>query len=99
VTSTDSSARVPAPNATIIDGVAHNGRPCRIVDNTGTVPPADLQSLLDELIEQRRFGLSGMSVAGSNAIRLGAPEFTHLQLGDEIYRFILMPYEAWLDAF
>jgi hypothetical protein len=91
--------RVPAPHAVIVDGIAHNGKPCRIVDNTGTVPRAELEAMLNQLIEERRFGLSGMSMAGSNAIRLGAPEFTHVQIGTELYRFILLPYEAWIDAF
>lgn len=83
----------------MIEGVAHNGKPCRIVDNTGTVAPAELEALLAELVAQRRFGLSGRSLAGSDRIRLGEPEFTHIQLGDGLYRLILLPYEARIEVF
>ncbi len=89
----------PAPGATIIESVAHNGRPCRVVDNTGTIARAELEQLLVELIESRHFGVRGLSAKGSNAIRLGEPEFTHMQFGDAIYRMLLFPYEARLEAF
>lgn len=85
--------------AQILDGVAQNGRPCRVVDNTGTIAKAELQEFLDALIEQKRFGLSGLSAKGGNTITLGAPEFTHIQFGETLYRFILFPYEARLEAF
>ncbi|APZ44695.1 hypothetical protein BW247_11940 [Acidihalobacter ferrooxydans] len=95
----DRSTRNDAACAVTIEGIAHNGKPCRIVDNTGTVARAELESLLAELIEQRRFGLSGRSLAGGSSIRIGEPEFTHIQLGDDLYRFILLPYEARIEAF
>jgi len=88
-----------SPQATVIEATAHNGKPCRIVDNTGTVPRHELQRLLDELIEERRFGLGGLSASGSNAITVGAPAFTHIQIGEGLYRFILFPYEARIEAF
>jgi len=97
--SRDSEFPPLSEQAIIIEGQAHNGRPCRVVDNTGTLDRAELQALLDELIEARRFGLSGMSATGGNTIRLGAPEFTHIQMGEGIYRLILFPYEARLEAF
>lgn len=85
--------------AVVLEGVAHNGRPCRVVDNTGRIDPAELKSLLDSLIEQKRFGLSGLSQAGGSTITLGEPEFTHIQFADQLYRLILLPYEARLEAF
>jgi hypothetical protein len=85
--------------AVVIEGQAHNGRSCRLVDNTGTVARDVLEGLLSDLIESRRFGLSGLSAGGSGTIRLGAPEFTHIQLGDHVYRLILLPYEARLEVF
>lgn len=101
--SPDSRQEVPAaeisPQAVILEGVAHNGRACRIVDNTGRVPREELRALLEALIAERRFGLSGRSAAGGNTIRLGAPEFTHVQLGGELYRLVLFPYEARIDVF
>jgi hypothetical protein len=95
----DSSMQCDNDKAVVIEGVAHNGKPCRIVDNTGTVAREELEALLTELIEQRRFGLSGRSVAGGDRIRLGEPDFTHIQLGGELYRFILLPYEARIEVF
>ncbi|ACL73840.1 hypothetical protein [Thioalkalivibrio sulfidiphilus] len=85
--------------AIVVEGTAHNGKPCRVVDNTGTLDRGDLAALLDELIEARRFGLSGLSATGGSTIRLGEPEFTHIQMGENLYRLILFPYEARLEAF
>ncbi|MEJ2061148.1 MAG: hypothetical protein P8Y64_11805 [Gammaproteobacteria bacterium] len=85
--------------AIVIEGTAHNGKPCRIVDNTGSIDRAELQALLDQLIADRCFGLTGRSLAGSNAITLGQPDFTHIQIGTELYRLILFPYEARIEAF
>ncbi|WP_018871273.1 hypothetical protein [Thioalkalivibrio sp. ALgr3] len=89
----------PAPDATIIEGTAHNGKPCRVVDNTGTIPRGELEQLLEDLIRDKRFGLTALSATGSSEIRLGEPQFTHLQMGDDLYRFLLFPYEARLEAF
>lgn len=82
-----------------IEGIAHNGKSCRVVDNTGKVPREELERLLAELIAQRRFGLSGRSLAGGDSIRIGEPEFTHIQLNGELYRLILLPYEARIEVF
>ncbi len=94
-----SSPPAPEPGATIIEAVAHNGKRCRVVDNTGTIEPVELERLLADLVEMRRFGLRGLSAKGSGTIRLGEPEFTHIQFGERIYRMLLFPYEARLEAF
>lgn len=83
----------------VVEGVAHNGKPCRLIDNTGTVAIEELQSLLNELIAGRHFGLRARSALGSQTIRLGDPEFTHLQLGEQMYRLLVFSYEAHLEAF
>ncbi|OBS08050.1 hypothetical protein [Acidihalobacter prosperus] len=88
-----------SPDACVIDGQARNGKPCRIVDNTGTVPLPELRALLEQLIEDGRFGISGRSQVGDGRMLIGAPEFTHLQIGESVYRFILFPYEARIEAF
>lgn len=85
--------------AIVLEGIAHNGKSCRIVDNTGTVPFTELRSLLDELIDDGRFGITGRSMSGDGRMLIGAPDFTHIQLGDKVYRFILFPYEARIEAF
>lgn len=87
------------PEAVIIEGATVSGKRCRVVDNTGTVKRAELQNLLDELIREKRFGFSGISSAGGTAITIGAPVFAHVQLGGELYRLILFPYEARIERF
>ncbi|AGA32743.1 hypothetical protein TVNIR_1059 [Thioalkalivibrio nitratireducens DSM 14787] len=89
----------PGPGATVIDAIAHNGRPCRIVDNTGSIARDELERLLEDLIQGRHFGLRAVSASGSSEIRLGEPEFAHMQFGERIYRLLLFPYEARLEAF
>lgn len=100
----DPKAALPSPGAvsakaTVIEGIAHNGRPCRIIDNTGSVAPGDLQAVLDALIAERRFGLGGLSAHGGQAIPLDHPTATHIQFGDQLYRILLFPYEARIEAF
>lgn len=76
-----------------------SGKPCRVVDNTASVERAELAGLLADLIEHDRFGIRGMSAAGENTVTLGAPVFTHIQLGGEIYRLLVLPYEARIERF
>lgn len=87
------------PDAVIIDGTAHNGKPCRIVDNTASVPEAELRELLESLVAERAFGLGGKTVSGGNTITLGAPEGTHIQIGEGLYRLVMFPYEARVEPF
>jgi hypothetical protein len=83
----------------IVEGLTHNGKTCRLLDHTGRVPMTELQSLLDDLIANKQFGLSGRSVQGGNVIRFGEPIFTHIQLAGDLYRLVLLPYEANLYEF
>jgi len=82
-----------------VTGLAHNGKPCRLTDHTGTVTEAELAALLRDLIVGRHFGLRGMSARGEHTIRLGEPEFSHIQLGDRLYRLLVFAYEARLEPF
>ena len=86
-------------NAIIVDGVAHNGNACRIIDNTGGIEVEELRSMLDGLIENKAFGISGLSAKGGDMMRIGEAEFTHVQIGEEVYRLIVFPYEARIEAF
>lgn len=83
----------------VIVGTAHNGKACRLVDRTGRIDPPALQALLATLIEQKQFGLSGRSAPGDNTIRLGAPQYGHIQIDEKLYRMTLRPYEAVLEGF
>ena len=90
----------PAPEGSVvIESVTRGGKPCRIVDTTGLVPRDVLASLPEQLITERRFGLSALSEAGSGVINLGEPQFAHVQLDEALYRLILLPDEARLEPF
>lgn len=98
----NASTEEPAPAGAatvVVEGVAHNGKPCRVVDVTGTIPRSELEVFLADLIAQRRFGLSGLSDAGGSTITIGGSEYGHVQFGEHLYRCILHPYEARLEAF
>lgn len=88
-----------SPGAVIVEGVAHNGRACRLIDNTGGIARAELDGLLAALVAERKFGLRGLSSQGGSGIALGVPEFSHIQLGDDIYRLIILTYEARIERF
>lgn len=87
------------PGAVVIEGVAHNGRPCRLIDNTGSIAPSELQPVLDALIADRRFGISGRSAQGGSAIPIAQATGTHIQFGERLYRILLFPYEARIEDF
>ncbi|MEY2342716.1 hypothetical protein AB4090_11480 [Acidithiobacillus sp. IBUN Pt1247-S3] len=87
------------PHACVIEGQTRRGKPCRIVDNTGQVAESELRILLDELIEQDQFQPLGLSMAGGNSIQVGAPQTAHVQLGDDLYRLIVLDYEARIEGF
>ena len=85
--------------AVILEGMTKRGKPCRLIDNTASAPREELVALLNDLIEQEHFGPSGLSVAGGNTIRIGAPQSAHVQLGEHIYRMIVVDYSARLESF
>lgn len=87
------------PGATVLESIAHNGKPCRIVDNTGEVPRPELQEVLDALVREKKFGVGGLSASGGSTISLNQPATTHIQFGDKLYRLLLFSYEARIEAF
>ena len=86
-------------DAVILEGMTKRGKPCRLIDNTVSAPREELAALLNDLIEQEHFGPSGLSMAGSNTISIGTPQSAHVQLGENIYRMIVVDYEARLEEF
>ena len=82
----------------VVTGSFH-GREVTLTDKTGTAPLAELQEILDALIEEGKFGIAGMSNSGSGTIQLGAPEGAHIQVGEDLYRLIITGYEAYIDTF
>ncbi len=86
-------------DAVILEGMTKRGKPCRLIDNTVSAPREELAALLNDLIEQEHFGPSGLSMAGSNTINIGTPQSAHVQLGENIYRMIVVDYAARLETF
>jgi hypothetical protein len=80
-------------------GRGQHGRPCRVVDDTDTMDLGLPEALLANPVQAWRFALSGMSASGPHALRLGAPELTHIPLGGEGHRLNLFPYEARQETF
>jgi len=87
------------PDALVLEGRTKRGKHCRIVDNTATVAAAELADLLQELIAKDLFQPLGLSSAGDSSIRIGAPQSGHIQLGESLYRLIIIDHEARLEAF
>ncbi|MCE5394521.1 MAG: hypothetical protein JJ693_08030 [Acidithiobacillus sp.] len=87
------------PHAQILEGKTKRGKPCRLIDNTASVDRVHLQQLLEDLIDQDHFQPLGLSTAGGNAIQIGAPQSAHVQLGEDLYRLIIIGYEARLEVF
>lgn len=87
------------PDAVVVEGQTKRGKSCRIVDNTATVTAAELEDLLQELITQDLFQPLGLSSAGGSSIRIGAPQSGHIQLGESLYRLIIVDHEARLEPF
>jgi hypothetical protein len=87
------------PGATVIEAVAQNGKPCRIIDNTGKVDPRELRDVLDMLVREKKFGIGALSAKGGNTIALNRPSTTHVQFGDELFRMLLFAYEARIEPF
>ena len=85
--------------AIIVQGIALNGKPCRLVDNTGTASEEILRDLLANLIRERCFGFSVSSGGGESTVSLDRPTFGHVQLDERVYRLIVRKYEARLEAF
>ncbi|MEL5849107.1 MAG: hypothetical protein U7M05_07030 [Candidatus Igneacidithiobacillus chanchocoensis] len=88
-----------SPHARIVTGETKRGKPCRVVDNTGSVAEEHLQELLLELVEQDLFQPLGLSSTGGNSIQIGAAKNAHVQLGNDLYRLIVADYEARVESF
>ncbi|MBU2790241.1 hypothetical protein HF288_09845 [Acidithiobacillus caldus] len=87
------------PDAVIVEAQTKRGKVCRLVDNTATVAVTELEELLRELIAQDLFQPLGLSSAGGSSIRIGAPQGGHIQLGESLYRLIVIDHEARLEPF
>jgi len=82
----------------MIKGTTLNGKPCKIIDATTTLSHDILQELLNDFIKKRSFGLSGYSQDGQT-IKLNQARFSHIQIQNQLYRLILLPYEARIEKF
>jgi len=83
---------------TVLRALTHTGHACQLTDVTGSISSVELSKLLNDLIATKAFGLSAMST-DSATIKLDAPKLAHIQIGDELYRLLLFPYEGRIEKF
>jgi len=88
------------PDATRLTGVTRRGRPCELIDNTGTgLTEADLREILDALIEHDRFGLALRSASGGSTLDPERREAGHVQIGARLFRLLLSRHTARIEPF
>jgi len=85
-------------NAIVIKSTTQHGKPCQIVDNTASVEHKELESILQSLIENDEFGMKMLSDSNGR-MDLNKPRLAHIQIGDQLYRLVLYPYEAIIDHY
>jgi hypothetical protein len=76
---------------------AYQGREVTLTDKTGQIPDQELRDVLERLIAEGHFGVTGLSSAGSGAITLGEPQVAHIQIGDQLYALFVNSYQATID--
>ena len=87
-------------DAVRLHGKTTRGKACELINNTGTVLPADeLQAILNALIENEAFGFTSLSANGGDTISLDRKESSHIQVGEDLYRLIVFRYIARIEKF
>lgn len=76
---------------------AYQGRDVTLTDKTGQLPEEELRDVLDRLIDEGHFGVTGLSSAGSGAISIGEPQVAHIQIGEDLYALFVSNYQATID--
>lgn len=84
--------------AVTVEGVTHNGKKCRIIDNTGTISTEELERLLSDLVQQKQFGVLAQT-SGDGRLNLGGGRGGHIQVNGTLYRLVLYPYAAIIENF
>lgn len=83
-----------------IEGTTRRGKPCELIDNTGSeLPEAELRAVLDGLIEADAFGFHALSAGGGSTIDLERRESAHIQIGERLYRLLVYRYSARIEPF
>lgn len=75
----------------------YQGREVTLTDKTGQLPDQELRDVLDRLIAEGHFGITGLSSAGSGAISLGEPQVAHIQIGENLFALFVSNYQATID--
>lgn len=87
-------------DAVRVTGLTKRGKECVLLDNTGKkLPVEEMQDILNGLIENEIFGFRTLSPAGGGTIDIDRRESTHVQICDDIYRLIVLRYEARIENF
>jgi len=82
----------------IVSAQSPNGRDCKLKDMTQSIDRNELEQLMQDLLEQKLFGFNMLS-STDGVMNLDKPRLTHIQLGEELYRLLLFPYEARIETF
>jgi hypothetical protein len=88
------------PDCVRLAGTTRRGKPCELVDNSGdALPRAELETILDALIRENRFGFGIASAAGGTTLDPARREGAHVQVAGKLYRLILYRYQARIEPF
>lgn len=74
------------------------GKPCTLIDTTGTIPAIELEKLMQSLIENEVFGLKLISDS-SGMIKTEQAQMHHIQIRGELFRVLINRYEASIEKF
>ena len=88
------------PAAVHYMSTTHQGKSCRLIDNTGRhLPETECRDILSALIENQLFGFRSLSAQGGDTIDLARRESSHIQIDEQLYRLIVYRYEARIENF
>jgi len=85
-------------NATKISSITHNNKTCELFDNTASIPVSELTELLNQLVQDRHFGINALS-SSDGIILINKPKLSHIQINNDLYRLYLYRYHAIIEHF
>lgn len=84
--------------AGMVEARNSRGKICQLIDNTGTIEDSQLIDLLNQLIEDEQFGINALS-STDGTLNIDKPRLSHIQIQDDLYRLLLLRYQAVIEKF
>ena len=84
--------------ANVVEARNSRGKICQLIDNTGTIENSQLINLLNQLIQDEQFGINALS-SMDGTLNIDKPRLSHIQIHDELYRLLLLRYQAVIEKF